>query len=166
MHALFFLFNVQEAILSVEYTKPSILKPPKPEYKTKVHLSKRASCRHKKHKEGGGGGGSGSHSQRNELAITAKPCYIDYNHRPYSEDARPCANTNKQKLAKSRLAALLELRKYTNNLQEQQWDNNTLQITYQTHYIHERSQPIASSSAITIMEPWIMFNWLWNKPSV
>lgn len=141
----------------MEYTKPSILKPPRPEYKTKLHLSKRASCRHKKHKDTGG------HSQRNELAITAKPCYIDYNHRPYSEDARPCAGINKQKLvAKSRLAALLELRKYANSLQhQQQWDNseNTSQITYQTHYIHERShQPTTSSSAITVMEPWIMFN--------
>ena len=148
-----YILNVQEPILSVEYTaKPSILKPPKPDYKTKIHLSKRASCRHKKHKEGG------SHSQKNELAITAKPCYIDYNHRPYSEDAKPSANINKQKLAKSRLAALLELRKYANSLQQQQLDNNPSQITYQTHYIHERSQPTTSSSAITIMEPWIMFN--------
>jgi len=146
---------IQEPILSVEYNKHSMLKPPKPDYKTKIHLSKRASCRHKKHKDSGN---HSNHSQRNELAITAKPCYIDYNHRPYSEDAKPCANANKQKLAKSRLAALLELRKYANSLQQQQFENNTSQITYQTHYIHERSQPTASTSAITIMEPWIMFN--------
>lgn len=142
----------------MEYTRPSILKPPRPDYKAKIHLTRRVSCRHKKHKD------TGNHSQRNELAITAKPCYIDYNHRSYSEDARSYSEdarpSTKQKLAKSRLAALLELRKYTNSLQHPQWDNgeNTSQITYQTHYIHERSQPTTSSSAITIMEPWIMFN--------
>ena len=139
----------------MDYPRPSMLKPPKPEYKTKIHLSRRTSLRHKKHKE------SVSPSQKNELAITAKPCYIDHNHRPYSEDARPCTNFNKRKMAKSRLAALLELRKYTNSLQQPPWDNSdrsSSQITYQTHYIHERSQPTSSSSAITIMEPWIVFN--------
>lgn len=151
-------FVIQEPMMSVDYPRPSMLKPPKPEYKTKIHLSRRSSLRHKKHKEHKE---SVSPSQKNELAITAKPCYIDHNHRPYSEDARPCTNFNKRKLAKSRLAALLELRKYTNTLQHPQWDNsdnNSSQITYQTHYIHERSQPTTSSSAITIMEPWIMFN--------
>ena len=146
---------MQEPILSVEYPRPSILKPPKPEYKTKLHLSKRALSKHKKHKE------TASSSHRTELAITAKPCYIDYNHRPYSEDARPSANSiNKQKLAKSRLAALLELRKYANSLHQQPWDDDTVHhVSYQTHYIHERSQPTTSSaSAITVMEPWIMFN--------
>ena len=151
---------MQEQILSVECTRPSILKPPKPEYKKKLHVSKRASCRHKKHHKDSARD-SGSHSHRNELSITAKPCYIDYNHRPYSEDAKPCTNI-KQKLVKSRLAALLELRKYANSLQHPSWDNhdNTSQITYQTHYIHEKSQPgpTTSSSAITIMEPWILFN--------
>lgn len=146
---------VQEPLLSVEYTRPSLLKPPKPDYKTKIHLSKRASLtKHKKHKDTTAGG----QPQRNELTITAKPCYIDYNHRPYSEDAKPCVNINKQKLAKSRLAALLELRKYANSHQHQDNSENASQIRYQTHYIHEKSQPISSSSAITIMEPWIMFN--------
>lgn len=114
--------------------------------------------RHKKHKEHKE---SVSPSQKNELAITAKPCYIDYNHKPYSEDARPCTNFNKRKVAKSRLAALLELRKYTNSFQQSQWDtseSSSSPIAYQTHYIHEKSQPTTSTSAITIMEPWIMFN--------
>ncbi|XP_065910879.1 uncharacterized protein [Dysidea avara] len=135
-------------------TRPSILRAPRPEHKTKLQLPKRG---YKKRKD------SSSHnrSYRNELSITAKPCYVDHAHRPYSEDARPpISSFDKQKMERSRLAALLQMRKQANLLRNQQYDNSTAprHISYQTHYIPERSQPTSSSSAIAVMEPWIIFN--------
>jgi len=133
------------------YTRPSILRAPRPEHKTKLQLPKRG---YKKHKD------IRKRSYKNELSITARPCYVDHVHQPYSEDARPpFSSFDKQKMERSRLAALLQMRKQA-NLQNQQLDssNTPRHISYQTHYIHERSQPTSSSSAITVMEPWVIFN--------
>jgi len=135
-------------------TRPSILRAPRPEHKTKLQLPKRG---YKKRKD------IHNRSYKNELSITARPCYVDHAHQPYSEDARPpISSFDKQKMERSRLAALLQMRKKVSLLRNQQYDsassNAPRHISYQTHYIPERSQPTSSSSAITVMEPWVIFN--------
>lgn len=132
------------------YTRPSLLRAPRPEHKTKLQLLKRG---HKKRKE--------IHKCRNELSITARPCYVDHAHRPYSEDAKPpLTSFDKEKMERSRLAALLQMRHQASIIRAKRSEKSPTprHISYQTHYIPERSQPTTSSSAITVLEPWVIFN--------
>ena len=134
------------------YTRPSILRASRPEHRTKLQLPKRG---YKKRKD------IHNRSHKNELSITARPCYVDNVHQPYSEDARPpFSSFDKQKIERSQIAALLQMRKQANLLRNQKLDSSNAprHISYQTHYIPERSQPTSSASAITVMEPWIIFN--------